>query len=142
MLGMVKQLGICFQRITLSQLGRETAQQRFQRLGPEQSPRLEQPAYLPSPHQKNAAQRETQARAGEFLRIGHGQSRTPRTAEYMPRRYSASLSQRLQVRDEMCSRVVAQLAVGRRTAGAALIEQDDSITRRVEKPPARCRTTA
>src|SRR5258708_17300092 len=128
MSGMVEQGRISLQWITLSQLGRETTKQRVQRPGAEQSPRFENPAHFPFPHQKNAAQGETQARAGEFLRIGHGQSRTPRTAEYMPRRYSASRSQRLQVRDEMCSRVVAQLAVGSRAAGTALIEQDYSIT--------------
>src|SRR6266436_6913991 len=103
---MFEQLCVSLQWITLPQLGRETAQELFQRLRPEQSPRLEYPAHFPFPHQKNAAQREAQAGAGEFLRIGHGQSRTPRTAEYMPRRDSASLSQRFQIRDEMCCRVV------------------------------------
>src|SRR5271155_2172983 len=59
----------------------------------------------------------------------------------MPRVNPTRLAQCFQINDEVCSRIVAQLAVGSRSARTPLIEEDYSITRRFKIPPARCGTS-
>ncbi len=54
----------------------------------------------------------------------------------MPRVDRAQPAQRFHISDEVCGGVAAQFAVGRRSAGAALIEKDHAIARRIKEAPA------
>jgi hypothetical protein len=71
------------------------------------------------------------------MRLGVRQRKrgSPRAAEDMPDRDLQQVAQCFDVADEVHRRIVGNLAVRSRAAGAALIEQDDTVVRRIEKPP-------
>jgi hypothetical protein len=52
-----------------------------------------------------------------------------------PDRDLQQVAQCFYVTDEVCGRVVRNFAVRSRAAGAALIEQDDTVVLRIEEPP-------
>jgi hypothetical protein len=103
------------------------------RLGEEGANAVEEPVDLAFAAQEDAAQHQAGAALGMGLGIGERQGRAPRTAEHQPALNPKLASQRFHVGDQVRGGVVGKFAVRRGAAAAALVEQDDPVTRRVKK---------
>ena len=67
------------------------------------------------------------------LRIGKRKRTAPGPAEYGPFLDAEMRAQLLHVGDQMRRSVVGQVSVRSRTSGAALVEYDDPVVRRIEE---------
>ena len=71
------------------------------------------------------------------LRVGEGEGAAPGAAEDLPGVDRQRRPQPLDVLDQFLGRVLLDRRVRRALAGAALVEEDDAVPRRVEEAPIR-----
>ncbi len=96
-------------------------------------PVLIEPLQLPTPQQEDAAQHELTHPRRVRLGVRQRERAAPRSAEHQPALDAEVLTQRLDVRDQMPSRVVDQRCMRLALAAAALIEEHDAVALRVEE---------
>ena len=94
---------------------------------------LVEPVELGLAQHEDAAQHQFADAVRVRLGVGEGERRAPGAAEYLPALDAERLAQALDVRDEIPGRVVLETRVRTATPAAALVEEENSVARRIEE---------
>src|SRR5579871_238255 len=96
---------------------------------------LIEPIDLVRSAEEDAAQHEAEDALGVGHRIGEPKGAAPAAAVDDPPRDAERLAKALDVGDEVPGGVLGELRMRRRATGAALLEEDDPVMRRIEEAP-------